>query len=127
MTVELDHLYNANFVGKDGLLKNDTDPALQLIGVTCGVDSEYGDFASIAGPQSFENLDGCAFTGPIGTQHRENLAGSNFEIDALDRPDVAVAFGELVNANDRLHGRQSRRSRTGMAAFFGEPTVFADE
>src|SRR5262249_51781506 len=125
--IQFDHFNDANFVGKHGLLQHDADSALQFVGITSRIDAKHRNLAAVASTQSFENLDCRALAGAIRAEHRKDLAGLYLEIDALDRPHVAVTFGELFDMNDVCHSRKNKELPGRNADFFGQTTFLADE
>ena len=94
---------NADLVRKSRLLKDDANPAFQLVCGAGRIDAQDRNIAAIARPKSFEDLNGRALAGAVRTEHREDLAGLNVEIDALNGAHIAIALGELLNMDDRCH------------------------
>src|SRR4030095_8316592 len=83
LAIKLDDFHNSNLVGKSRLLKDDANAALQLVCGASRIDAQNQDIAAIARPKSFEDFHRRALAGAVGTEHGEDFAGLDVEIDAL--------------------------------------------
>ncbi len=97
---QVDGFANLDFFRQVGRLQTDADAILELFALRAGVESQDGDGASAARTQSFQNLDGRGFSGPVRTEEPENLTGADFKIDTLDSLEVAVVLGEGCDLDD---------------------------
>jgi len=71
-----------------------------LLALRSWIETKNGDIASTARPQAFQNLNRGGFAGSIRPEQSEDLAGVDFEIDALDGLEAAIALCERFNLND---------------------------
>src|SRR5260370_24152681 len=91
---QVDRLADFDLLRQISRLQAHADAILDLLALPAGIDPEHGDLASAARPQTFENLDGGGLAGPVRTEQAQHLARMDFEIDALDRWELAVVLGK---------------------------------
>ena len=107
---------HADFVGQVGGLQADADAVFELVLLFVGIEAEHAHIAGGALADAFENLDGGGFARAVGTEQAEDFAGLDFEIDAADSFEVAVAFVETVNGNGQRVGHGLLSENNGQDA-----------
>ena len=91
---------NAKLVGQRGGLQDGADLLLKVIAGGLGIEAADANDPAVGRAKSFEDFDGAGFSGAVGAEKAKNLALLDFEADAAQRLDVAVAFGKVVDLDD---------------------------
>jgi hypothetical protein len=79
------------------LLKDEPDVPSDGLGLSGHVESGHRCSAQGRMGQRTEHLDGGRLPGTVGSEKGEDLALSDREVDPVDRGEVTVALGEIVN------------------------------
>jgi len=85
-------------LGKLGLLKLNAEPRPQRQVVAMPAIAEHLDVTGIGHPEAFENLDRRGLAGAIRAEHAEAFPGADLQIEARDRSNVTVPFGQAAAA-----------------------------
>ena len=60
------------------------------------VEAEYGHGAGVGAAQAQHHVDGAGLAGSVGTEQRDDLAGVDGQVQAVDRPDLAERAVHIV-------------------------------
>src|SRR5207248_213097 len=102
---QIERFANAHFIRQIRRLQANADSVLQLIFLPIRIKAEHAHITAAAWTQSFEDFDGGGFSGTVGAEQTEHLAGADIEIDSADRLNSTIVFAQLAHANNSAVGR----------------------
>jgi hypothetical protein len=85
-------------------LKLDAYDALHRLGVGPYRQAIDDDRASVGPAQALDHLERRGLAGTVGTEDAEDLPAGHGERDAVDRDQIAVAFGQIDDVDDAAVG-----------------------
>jgi hypothetical protein len=94
-----------------GMLEHDAEAAPYALGMPTRVLVEHPHAARLGCDERREHLEKCGLAAAVRSEHAENLAAPDLQIDAVERHALAIAMRKTGDA-DRHPGRTVRRERT---------------
>src|SRR5206468_12534092 len=108
---EIDRFPDADALLQLRLLELDTDPLLQRVGVTCGIEAEHRGAPRVGLANAFDTFHRRGLAGAVGPDEPEDLALEHIEGDVVDRHGGAVPLAQMGHLDDTLPGCAGRRRR----------------
>jgi hypothetical protein len=87
-------LAGGDFGVKADILRDQTDIALERIGITSQRAAADQDLSGIRAQQAGDDGDGGGLPGAVGSEQADGFACAGFEADAIHRDNAAVALTE---------------------------------
>ena len=89
-------------------LKHDSHAGREFTVLRGGVETEHPDSARLRASESLADFDGAGLAGPVRTEDHRDLSGGGDEGHVVDREDVSVSHGEVLDGHGHVLQTRSR-------------------